>query len=372
MTPRRLYSTRAAQMTGALALAAIVAVAGCKPAAPGAAGGGLTPASLTGSDMSTFTDPSEGAFTLSAPAGWTMKGGVQRASAYDAKPWATATSPDGAEVIGYGDATIPSFVLPDGQHAEGASFDGPGGHQLYQSYETGAQYAADYAQRAMGGNCDSLQPAGSQAEPDLAQKAAAAAASFSAQVGAGAQPPDFDGGSATFTCQGAGGATTVGVIAVTAITRFGNGGGSWYVPTLVSYRAPVAQQADADKVARAMLASFQKNPQWDAKMAEATRQEIALIRQQGSQQLASQAQMEAQQTAGSLAYGEANGAARQASQQQFMNGFNAQGEARTAAFQRRMIQKDSGQQAEMRYIQNQQCAVWYDAAHTQCKITVQQ
>jgi hypothetical protein len=47
----------------------------------------------------------------------------------------------------------------------------------------------------------------------------------------------------------------------------------------------------------------------------------------------------------------------------------AQAAARNAAFGQQMYNKQTGQDAEIRYINNQTCIRWYDAAHTRCAAT---
>ena len=208
------------------AAATLVAIAGCKPAggnattAAGAPAGSLVasgaaaqPASLPGGGSSTFTDPTENAFAISVPQGWNVKGGVQRITATVAKPWVTATSPDGATTIMIGDPSIPSFTLPGPGRAEGSSVQTQGGASPVEAYENAAQFAADYAQRAWGQACQ-LQQAGVQAEPDLAQQAQATAQQNAAAVGVGGSTGSYDGASALFSCQASGGAKAFGVIEI--------------------------------------------------------------------------------------------------------------------------------------------------------------
>lgn len=59
-----------------------------------------------------FTEPGEGAFTLLAPEGWSVQGGVARGMA-DPRPWYRVLSPGGgAELRGSDPRVPPSFLVP--------------------------------------------------------------------------------------------------------------------------------------------------------------------------------------------------------------------------------------------------------------------
>ncbi len=371
----------------AAALAALALVCACKPAASNAAssgagansvslaapaaGGAIIPVSTGGGGPSVFTDPTENAFTISAPAGWSMQGGIVRTSDLSAKPWVTATSADGTEVVTYADPSVPTFASPNAQHPQGSSITANGGQTTYEPYENGAQFAADYAQHVFGSDCAGLTQTGSQAEPELAQKAASDLAEMTAMVGnVQTPPPNFDGGSATFSCQVNGQAYVAGVFAVTSLARFAVGD-IWGVPILVSYRAPAADAQTIGQVARTILNTYQPNAQWQQKMAATTHDVLAQMQAQGAEQMAALRAQEASENR-MLASSEASAnAALNANHAAFMQQFNAQGAARNANFANQQAAKASGQQAEMRYIQNQTCIAWYDAAHTQCRATAQ-
>ena len=63
--------------------------------------------------MTTWTDPREGAFSLSVPQGWNVSGGLYRYAAVDVRPDVTVTSPDGSISVRIGDQRIPSHTLPN-------------------------------------------------------------------------------------------------------------------------------------------------------------------------------------------------------------------------------------------------------------------
>jgi hypothetical protein len=366
------------------AAAALAVMAGCAPKplasangapAPGGApsGGAAVAATGDGAPMSTtpvsFTDPTEGAFTIQAPAGWSVKGGVNRVSPWAASPWTVATSPDGASTIAVGDPSIPSYTLPSQMNAVGSTVQGASGAPSpVEPYENGAQFAATYAQNAYGGQCGALQPAGGQAEPQMAQTAQSEAASVAQQVGVPPAPISYDGGSAYFTCQAGGATYAVGVIAVTGVEQT-QVGGFWLVPILIAYRAPVALQAQIDAAARAMRQSYQVNPQWQAQLVAATRQQLAVLRQQGAQGMAEMNQLQQRQFAAEDAQMQGAAAARNAQHAAFMAQFNAQGAAFQAGQARQAYNQETEAQGLIRFAGDQTCIAWYDAAHTRCRVT---
>ncbi|MEJ0066598.1 MAG: hypothetical protein WDM85_15280 [Caulobacteraceae bacterium] len=369
-----------------MAVSAVALLAACKPAAsataaaPGAApaGGSLFGASVPAgpappSGMTTFTDPTENAFTVAVPQGWSVKGGVQRASPVAAKTWIQATSPDGSTVISLGDPQIPAFTLPSPQHAAGSTVQNASGVQSpVAPYENGAQFAADYAQRAFGASCAGLQQNGAQPAADLAQKAQDQMTKLAASVGAPTPQIQYDGAALTFSCQVGGAPYVVGVIDVTSLQQLNFGLGGWGVPIILSYRTPAASQAQTDQLARQMQASLQPKAQWTAQMAAAERQQLANLQQQGQQAQQQLAAMQQRDNAMLNANEAASNARLNAGHAAFMQQFNAQGAARNAAFAQQQYNKETGQQSEMRYINNQTCIAWYDAAHTRCRATAQQ
>jgi 2-oxo-4-hydroxy-4-carboxy--5-ureidoimidazoline (OHCU) decarboxylase len=298
-----------------------------------------------------------------------MKGGIQRSSPSAATPWITATSPDGATVIAIGDPSVPSFIMPSSYNTQGATVPAAaGGTSLVEPYENGVQFAQDYATRSFGQVCAPLQPTGTAAEPALAQAAQSDAAAFAAQVGVAPAQVQYDGGSAVFSCQANGVADAVGVIDVTSGMQTA-AGGFWNVSTLIAYRTPAASQAQTDQLARAMRASFQRNPQWTAQMVTATRQQLAVIQQNGAAGQAAMTQLQGQESAMLNQQAQAGQDQLNAEHQATMDQLNAQGAEQTAAFNQQEYNSDTQTQAQVRYLSDQQCIQWYDAAHTRCETT---
>jgi hypothetical protein len=355
-----------------LGVATAVALAGCG-SPPGAVNGAATatpvsfPAAAGG--PTTFTDPTNDAFTLSVPQGWTVKGGTQGATPITSTSWVVATSPDGATTIELGDPTIPPYAVPNAVHPAGSTMQVAGGATaVVEPYEPGAQFAQDYASHALGQTCPSLTPTGSQAEPGLVQIVQAQAAQAAQAVGVPQPPAQLDGASVTFACQSGGSTTTVGVMVVTRLMANAVGG-SWGVPLLIVYRTPTGSQAQTDQIARAMRSSFQPTPQWTAKQVAATRQALAAIQQNGAAAQAALGQQEQAESAALAQQGQVDQTMLNNEHAATMNQLNSQAQSEQQTYAQQQYNRDTNQQSEMRYIQNQQCVQWYDAAHTRCAVT---
>lgn len=367
MTAKAGFGTCGPAVAACALLGACQAAAPAPSAAPAqatasfAAAGAPTPA--------TFTDPTEDAFTMSVPQGWAAQGGVHRTAPSMATVWASATSPDGATTIMINDPSLPSYSTPNNMHPAGSTYQLlPGVTDVSEPYENGQQFAQDWANRRFGQVCTSLTPTASQAEPALAQATQAQSVRLTQMVGAMAPNSQFSGGSMTFTCQSQGATSVIGVIVVTSLSPNAMGA-SWGVPVLVAYRTPAGSQAQTDQIGRAMQASLQDTAQWDQKMVLATRQTLAAIQQNGAAAMAAQTQLENSESAALQAQGQAEQQALNAQHAAGMQQLNQQGQTEQQNFAQQQYNQETQQQAEMRYIQNQQCVQWADAAQTRCAVT---
>ncbi len=106
-----------------------------------------------------FTDPSEGAFTVEVPVGWQVKGGLVRFNASDVRPWLRLTSPDRLSLVFMGDAEIPTMLVPnDGLRemgfTEGMTYDsGYNQRFLLKPYYPGKEAARLYVESKMSSQC---------------------------------------------------------------------------------------------------------------------------------------------------------------------------------------------------------------------------
>src|SRR3569833_4741944 len=101
----------------ATALAAALSVGACsKPAsnrqAGQQAGGSMGMCAAPAVQWTTFTDPSDHAFTVEVPAGWQVQGSLRRFSTQDVRSEVVARSPDGSMEVFLGDQSVPFFAMP--------------------------------------------------------------------------------------------------------------------------------------------------------------------------------------------------------------------------------------------------------------------
>ncbi len=107
----------------------------------------------------TFTDPTEGAFTAEVPVGWQVEGGVARFNASDVRPWLRLLSRDGSILVFLGDPNIPSMIAPNRAllnmgFPEGSIYNaGYNQRFLIKSYLPGKQSANVYALNNLSRDC---------------------------------------------------------------------------------------------------------------------------------------------------------------------------------------------------------------------------
>jgi len=216
-----------------------------------------------------FADPYENALSLEVPQGWIVTGGVKRFSAIVARPWFTATSPDGSTRIFVGAPELPGYLSPKSGQAEGTAVP-PLLPQLPPSsvlaYRPGAGFAAYYGRTWLAASgCSGAAPLGTRAMPEIARAEAVRAADEIRGMAhaAGVIPPQHDAGLASFRCRSDG--TTAGVIADTVRPLSAH---FWFAPLVAGYRTDRGQEAATLAILRHMLASRQWNAEWDQKMRE--------------------------------------------------------------------------------------------------------
>jgi hypothetical protein len=110
-----------------------------------------------------FVDPNEGSFSMDAPAGWRVIGGIARRNALQYWFWLSAFSPDGNTIIAFGDPESQSYILPNRMLAmagfrEGSLYNGGGG-TLYtvSRYVPGLSFGQFYGQRHLPRFCSAIQ-----------------------------------------------------------------------------------------------------------------------------------------------------------------------------------------------------------------------
>jgi hypothetical protein len=197
------------------------------------------------SSWSQFQDPLEKAFTLEAPQGWTVKGGLFRLGYSDERPMVDLASPDGAIEIRVGDVAIPTYTLPSPQHPEGSIYDlGAQAQMVVARYRTGPVFAVLYSHARFGSQCRN--PQTDSADPGF---------TVPDYLPVGSGPSS--GGQIAYRCD-----TAAGTRVAFAYTKTAQAGQLWQVPTILSFVASPEQASAARDVALHCVQSFHLNPAW--------------------------------------------------------------------------------------------------------------
>ncbi len=291
-----------------------------------------------------FVDPTERAFALDVPQGWTAKGGIKRFSEIAVAAWLNVTSPDGTVQIFIGDPQVPTFTVPKQNQAEGTQV--PAGSAEFRpavalNYRPGFEFAKLYGPKNLAAvGCMDPALTGTQSMPDLArvQYELAKAHLQGIAIRGGFAPPQHEAGLATFTCQSGGKPMEAGVIVDTSQPAAGPGG-IWGAALIAGYLTTQGQGASALASLNHMIASRQPNPQWDEAMRQKFQESLNRQNQQSDQFMAQMNRQSQDFTNMLLANGEAQQAARNASHNAFMAQMDQQSAARNAQFQNYQAQR---------------------------------
>jgi len=241
-----------------------------------------------------WRDPREGAFTLNVPQGWQISGGTVRNSALDPRQVIRAASPDGKVQVFIGDPNLIPREVPNQMTAftgmrEGQTMKGAwGGPILLARYQTGEQFARSYVAAQL---CRTPQITNSGILQDASRQLTASAMAYGRAQGASAQAWV---GETNFQC----GAQTGYVRASTVLAAppSGQGVAIWVIQELGGFvTADPSQIAMARYILNNMTGSFQLDPQWEARQAQATRDVTGAVTRAQQQMAASIAQNARQQ-----------------------------------------------------------------------------
>ena len=238
-----------------VALLALLFASGCgsnagRASAPGAPGGDMV--------WEKYEDPLEQAFTLEAPKGWTVKGGMFRLGYSDHRVMVDMISPDGNINIRLGDLAVPTYFLPNQSHHEGEVYDlGAQAQGRVARYRPGQEFAKGYGKVRFARVCQSLtlQPS---TQPPLTHLDTPQGVSQASE------------GEATYAC----GDRTAYVYAKTALMS-----GLWHASSLTSYVAPEGQVALTRSIILHSSKSFQLNPAWVQKQNQLDQEALVYQRQ---------------------------------------------------------------------------------------------
>ncbi|HEX8459425.1 MAG TPA: hypothetical protein VF656_19185 [Pyrinomonadaceae bacterium] len=243
---------------------------------------------LSAMQFQRWTDPTENAFSLEVPVGWNTTGGIKRFGGTSrASEW-VIQSPDEEVSMRSGDVTIPTqFVEPSETvrsfgYREGQTYAGT--NWIVMRYLPAMDFATDYVQRTVGGDCGDIRW--------LAQKDRADYVEQMMRNGLLVPSNNYTAAEVTFTCQ-QGGEPHVGYLfVITSATNDMGVGRMWSVSTLYGFFATAARASEADAVLQRGIASFEINPQWYAAERGAERQMAEDFRR--SREYAAQLQQQTQ------------------------------------------------------------------------------
>ena len=233
-----------------------------KPASSGSAGPqpsghAASAAALKVTRYTTFTEPSERAFTLELPDGWPAVGSLMRRGPLEISPFVRTLSPDRMTYLMVGEPTLLSYTPPSattmrlGWREGSLHNSGLGGVSMLLHYIPGPQFAELYGQMALAGLCPQLHSLGAEPRPDFV----AAADQLIPTV----IPSQSTGGEASFSCRHGGQEMLVRVDAVTRITRDNV---LWNVIFLRALIVPRPLADAAQEILKHMTLTFRYDPSW--------------------------------------------------------------------------------------------------------------
>jgi hypothetical protein len=215
----------------------------------------------------TWTDPREGAFSMSIPQGWQAVGGSYRLTASDVRMGVTVVSPDGGVRVEIGDSSIGSYIEPSqmlafaGLH-EGQYYSvGDGTRFEIRRYMSGQQFARAYAVAFGRQQCPGLNIESNNNRTDIAAQYLPSARAN------GAPYARLTAGDVTVTCTMHGAPARGYLIAATVYPAPGQSG-IWYVYRLYGYVAPPDRQQEGSTAAQQAMQSWHINPTWQAQESQ--------------------------------------------------------------------------------------------------------
>jgi hypothetical protein len=203
-----------------------------------------------------FTDPVEQAFSINAPAGWSVSGGTVRHAPTCAQPVLRALSPDRRIYLFIGDPYLTHYVTPPWLQGLLGIPDGtplaPGYTQ--SRYITGSQFALDYALRTLSSLCPHLTLTAHRSRPDLAHAPFTLLRPYAQR----------EAGEAQFRCEQAAAAAVGWVTASTYIFEWAPGVGRayWGVEFLAGAIAPPGQIEWTTQQLLQMFPTLRFDPAW--------------------------------------------------------------------------------------------------------------
>jgi hypothetical protein len=228
-----------------------------------------------------FVDPTEQAFTVDVPQGWTVKGGMFRLGFSDERAMVDMTSADGRINVRLGDVAVPSYVLPSQYHArEGEVYDlGAQAQMVVARYHSGPEFAVLYSHVRFYQLCRNP-----RADADTAVSEFSVPDYLPAPVA----PDQSSSGRIAYRCDAAKpekGAAPGGAV-VFAYARTALYQNIWGVTSLVSFHAPADQADTVRAIALHSARSMRLLPQWIERQKQLDAQGLEYQRARQQQRMA--------------------------------------------------------------------------------------
>lgn len=261
-----MRSFRPAFAAAALSLVCI----GCRASSPSAASSASPAASGSAIGWVQFTDPAEGAFSMSVPAGWQVLGGMYRFGYFDVRWTMQVRSLDGKAIIRIDDPDVPPYELP-------SAHSGPVGHadfkpnqyqMVVENYEDAETYATAYAKKRFASVCTSLTARAADWTPTMPTDWQSAPGAKMTQA------------SLAYDCPTSAGAR---IVAVFARDTQAPGQGFWTVDPIISIIATSDALQNAESMTQHMIDSWQETPAWRQYQQQMTNAGLAQITAQFNQ-----------------------------------------------------------------------------------------
>lgn len=221
-----------------------------------------------------WEEAEQNAFSILAPDGWDISGGVFNASEIDRRPWLTAMSPDEEIYIEIGEQTLSTFIVPneilEGQgYAQGDSFSIDGTEFVVWPYLPGEEFLSVYADLVLGLEGCTLE---ARALPELTE----AVRSYVLEQGTDYYGTQQDAGELIYTCGSGEDAVTGYLAAVTAFTSFPDAD-FWEVISLIGVESTSDRVDEARAILARMAGTFSLSDSWINELDVISAEEAAQI-----------------------------------------------------------------------------------------------
>ena len=215
-----------------------------------------------------WSDPHEGAFTVSVPQGWHVVGGTYHLSSKDVRYSVVLTSPDGLVRASLGDSLVGTFTQPT--QALAAAGVREGGYETLPDgtraevlrYLSGQQFARSYVDTLVSRQCAKPQVISNTDREDFAAQFSQLAATQ------GFTDALLTAGDAGFSCTMDGRPVKGKFIAATL--RMGpNVSPMWFVYRLSGFLAFAGREQDGENVLIELIQSWKLDSEWEALLRNA-------------------------------------------------------------------------------------------------------